>query len=182
MPRKRIEDWDIVTVCRLVPWKGLDTLIDSAAHNNWRLRIVGDGPLRQSLHRQIERLDATDRIELAGEVPQKKVLSLMCGAKLFVLNSSYEGLPHVVIEAMHAGTAVIATDVGGTGEVVKDGNTGRLVPDGNQAALEAAIRQLMEDETLRQTLARNARRLIESEFSFTAMYAKTAKLLSDIAR
>jgi len=182
VPRKRIEDWDIVTVCRLVPWKGLDTLIDSAAQNNWRLRIVGDGPLRQSLHRQIERLDATDRIELGGEVPQKKVLSLMCGAKLFVLNSSYEGLPHVVLEAMHAGTAVIATDVGGTGEVVKDGNTGRLVPDGYQAALEAAIRQLMEDETLRQTLARNARRLIESEFSFTAMYAKTAKLLSDIAR
>ncbi|NBP72636.1 MAG: hypothetical protein EBU57_05600 [Alphaproteobacteria bacterium] len=104
VPRKRIEDWDIVTVCRLVPWKGLDTLIDSAAQNNWRLRIV------------------------------------------------------------------------------EDGNTGRLVPDGNQAALEAAIRQLMEDETLRQTLARNARRLIESEFSFTAMYAKTAKLLSDIAR
>ena len=54
----------------------------------------------------------------------------MCGAKLFVLNSSYERLPHVVLEAMHAGTAVIATDVGGTGEVVKDGNTGRLVPDG----------------------------------------------------
>ncbi|MGB0630565.1 MAG: glycosyltransferase family 4 protein [Alphaproteobacteria bacterium] len=179
---ERNETWDIVTVCRLVPWKGLEALIDVAAKNDWRTRIVGDGPLRGDLLQRIERLGAADKIELVGEVAQDAVLPLMCASKVFVLNSSYEGLPHVVLEAMHAGTAVIATDVGGTGEVVKDGNTGRLVPEGDRDKLESAIRSLLEDEKLRRSLARDARALIDTEFSFATMYGKTAKALSELAR
>lgn len=178
----RHEKADIITVCRLVPWKGLEALIDVAAENGWRAVIVGDGPLRDQLNRQIERLGATGRINMVGEIPQDAVLPHMCTAKIFVLNSSYEGLPHVVLEAMYAGTAVIATDVGGTGEVVRDGNTGLLIPDGDRDRLETAIRSLLEDEALRRTLTRNAEELIATDFSYITMYQKTAGILTDLSR
>ena len=107
---------------------------------------------------------------------------MLRASKLFVLNSSYEGLPHVVLEAMQAGTTVIATDVGGTGEVVRDGDTGLLVPDGDREKLEAAIRSLLVDDARRHLLAENATRLIATEFSFGAMYGKTAEVLSGLVR
>ncbi len=173
--------WDIVAVCRLVPWKGLDALIDVAAQRGWRLKVVGDGPLRDRLLKKIRNLDASGHIEISGEVEQRDVVPLMRRARVFVLNSSYEGLPHVVLEAMSAGTPVVATDVGGTGEVVEDGVTGMLIPDGDDDRLEAAIGTLLDDPSLRQSLAAAALDRLSSQFSFANMLSGTAAVLAATA-
>lgn len=142
------------------------------------MKVVGDGPLRDRLQEQIGRLEATNHIEISGEVAQSDVIPLMRQARIFVLNSSYEGLPHVVLEAMSAGTPVIATDVGGTGEVVKDMATGLLIPYGDEHSLDTAIDKLLRDSSLRNSIATGALELVSKEFSFENMRSNTAIILS----
>ena len=142
---------------------------------------MGDGPLRDRLLKKIRNLDASGHIEISGEVEQRDVVPLMRRARVFVLNSSYEGLPHVVLEAMSAGTPVVATDVGGTGEVVEDGVTGMLIPDGDDDRLEAAIGTLLDDPSLRQSLAAAALDRLSSQFSFANMLSGTAAVLAATA-
>lgn len=175
------KSYDIVTVCRLVPWKGLEPLVDAAVRGCLSARIVGDGSLRDALDIRIRRHGAENSIILEGAVPQDEIFGLLRRARIFVLNSSYEGLPHVVLEAMAAGTPVIATDVGGTGEVVLDGKTGILIPVGDVAALTAAIARLLEDDSLRARLVGNAHELIEEQFSLDTMCRRTSALLMKLA-
>jgi glycosyltransferase involved in cell wall biosynthesis len=93
-----------------------------------------------------------------------QVRALLEVSDVFILNSQYEGLPHVVLEAMAAGVPVVATRVGGTPELVKDGDTGMLIPSGDVQALIAAIRQLLSDIELRKRLSRNAHEMLSKRF------------------
>jgi glycosyltransferase involved in cell wall biosynthesis len=76
------------------------------------LVVVGDGPERPRLERRARELGVSDRVYFAGQRSKKEALSLMAACDLFVLNSAYEGLPHVVLEAMALGLPVVATAVG----------------------------------------------------------------------
>ena len=69
----------------------------------------------------------SDRVYFAGQRNKEETFALMAACDLFVLNSSYEGFPHVVLEAMCAGLPVVATEVGGTPELVRDGENGLLI-------------------------------------------------------
>jgi glycosyltransferase involved in cell wall biosynthesis len=100
----------------------------------------------------------------------------MAACELFVLNSTYEGLPHTVLEAMALGLPVIATAVGGTPEVVRDGETGVLVHSENKA-LEEALRTLVTDEKARQRLGEKARKWVHECVNFEVMVTSTEKVL-----
>ena len=102
-------------------------------------------------------------------------------ADVFVLNSSYEGLPHVVLEAMAAGTPVIATDAGGTAEVVRHGETGLLVKVGDTSGLRQRLNELYADPQRARQLVAGARAMIEREFSFEGMVTATEHLLTRAA-
>ena len=169
--------YDLITVARLVPWKGLPELVELAARRGWRLLIVGDGPLRSALAERIARLGAGDCAIMTGHVDRGAVPDLLRRARVFVLNSTYEGLPHVVLEAMAVGTPVVATDAGGSGEVVRDGDTGRLVPAGDPSSLERAIAELLANPEVADRLAAAAGRRLAAEFSFDRMVEQTAALL-----
>jgi glycosyltransferase involved in cell wall biosynthesis len=172
----------LVTVCRLVPWKGVDALIRVvAADPDTRLLIAGDGALRESLQALAHCCGAADRVTFLGQVPQADVRALLEQADVFVLNSTYEGLPHVVLEAMEAGTPVVATNAGGTGEVVEHEVTGLLVPPGDEAALAAAIKRLRADPALAGRLVAGARRRLDTRLSFDAMVDQTEALLEECA-
>src|SRR4029077_21032506 len=123
----------VVTVGRLVPWKQVDQLIKAIAEcDEAGLVVVGDGPDRERLEQLARGGNLGDRVYFAGQRKQEETVSLMAACDLFVLNSTYEGLPHVVLEAMSAGLPVVATAVGGTPEVVSDGENGMLImPDAN---------------------------------------------------
>ena len=111
------------------------------------LLVAGDGPERERL----ERL-AGPRVRFLGPVSRHEALELFAAADATVLSSSWENFPHTVVEALAAGTPVVATDVGGVGEVVRDGENGLLVPAGDVDALATAMRRLAGDPELARRL------------------------------
>jgi glycosyltransferase involved in cell wall biosynthesis len=132
----------LITVCRLTGWKGVDGLIRTLSELGPEvgLVVVGDGPLYGELTALASHLGVSDSVRFLGMVPRERVASLLRACDVFILNSTYEGLPHVVLEAASAGLPVIATDAGGTREVVHDLANAQLVPVGDSALLAAAIR------------------------------------------
>ena len=110
----------VVSVGRLTPAKDFRTLIAAAVRAcdmqpHLHLAIVGDGPLKEELSAQIERSNASSRIRMLGARPD--VPALLSAADLYVQSSAWEGFPLAPIEAMASGLKVLATDVGGTGEL-----------------------------------------------------------------
>jgi glycosyltransferase involved in cell wall biosynthesis len=166
-----------VTVGRLVPWKQVDGLIEALREiPELGLVVVGNGPERPRLERIAQELGVSGRVYFAGQRSKRETLSLMAACDLFVLNSTYEGLPHTVLEAMALGLPVIATAVGGTPEVVRDGETGVLVHSENKA-LEEALRTLVTDEKARQRLGEKARKWVHECVNFEVMVTSTEKVL-----
>jgi glycosyltransferase involved in cell wall biosynthesis len=166
----------LITVCRLTTWKGVDGLIEAVAGMpEVGLVIVGDGPEWDGLHRLAQRLGLAGRVHFAGRVPQEQVYAYLRACDVFVLNSTYEGLPHVVLEALAAGLPVVATCVGGVPEALADGINGRLVPVGNQAALQAAVVEML-DARNRQWVD-HAAGLLPDRFSAERMVADTLAVL-----
>jgi glycosyltransferase involved in cell wall biosynthesis len=168
----------IITVCRLVPWKGVDAVIRLLPElPGTRFVIAGDGHERRSLEALAQALGVSSRVLFLGDVPHSCVQQCIAQAEAFVLNSTYEGLPHVVLEAMAAQVPVIATDAGGTGEVVEHMVTGMLVRVGDSAGLQAAIEQLWSDPELGRRLVVEAASRFAAHFDFDAMVAATDAVL-----
>ncbi len=171
----------LVTVSRLVPWKHIEGIIRAVDHfDDVGLVIIGEGEERSALENLVAARGLTERVYFAGQLAPRDVHPLMLTCDAFVLNSSYEGLPHIVLEAMLLERPVIATAVGGTPEVVTDDETGLLVPVGDDVALETAIRTLRNDPALRTRLARQAAHMIEQDWSIDAMVTKTEALLHEV--
>ena len=135
----------LLCVARLTAWKGIAPLIRAvAALPDVRLTVAGDGPLLDELRQVAAESGAADRIALLGRVPRERVAVLMAAADYTVLYSGYEGLSHTLLESLHAGTPVIASDKGGNPEVVIEGVNGLLVPYVDQAALTETIRGALQ--------------------------------------
>ncbi len=168
----------LLTVCRLVPWKGVDAILRRLPQlPDTRLIVAGDGILRGELGALADTLGVAGRVIFLGHISATEVRGYMRRAAAFVLNSTYEGLPHVVLEAMAAGVPVIATDAGGTGEVVENEMTGLLIPVGDEAALQAAIERLWHDPDLARKLTAEAASRLAAHFDFDAMVEATAATL-----
>jgi glycosyltransferase involved in cell wall biosynthesis len=173
----------LITVARLVSWKRIDRLIRLLA--DWPeagLIVVGDGPERARLLELAATLGLDARVWFAARVDRSAVMSLLAASDVFVLNSTYEGLPHVVIEAMRAGVPVVATDAGGTREVVVDGETGLLVPPDDPNALRDAVAALLTDPARRRSLAARAAAAVAARFTPAAMIDATEAVLADAKR
>jgi glycosyltransferase involved in cell wall biosynthesis len=139
---------------RLGPQKALGVALDAvAAVPGVTLAIAGDGPDRAELERQAAALGLDGRVRFLGSVSRDRVLRLFRAADASILSSSWENLPHTVLEALAAGSPVIATAVGGVPEVVRDGENGLLVPPDDPHALADAIRRFFAHEALRSRLA-----------------------------
>lgn len=172
-----------VTVCRLMPWKGIEGLLRvTASLPGQRLEIAGDGPFRADYERLAQALGLGERVVFHGNVDEATVSGLLRRAGAFVLNSSYEGLPHVVLEAMREGAPVIATRVGGTSEAVEDGTTGILIRSGDDEALSAALSLLAKDPARARQLATAATEKLRQQFGFDTMVSSTIQTLVAAAR
>ena len=170
----------VVTVGRLVNWKGIDGVIRAVAQiDGLNLIIIGDGPERENLE-ELATTIANGRVKFTGMLERQEVLKYLRAADIFVLNSSYEGLPHIVLEAMQTETPVIATKVGGTPEVVKHEVTGLLVEFGNDAQLQTSISRLLKEPSLRDMLVKNAKGELKNRFSLDVMVDKVLKLFHQL--
>lgn len=167
----------IVSAGRLVPWKGFEELIDLVGpHREWRLHILGDGPLRSTLSERIRKFGPTRQIGLDVAFSRTHTHQIFAEAAVFVLNSRYEGLSHTLLEAMAAGAPVVTTRVGGNPEVVEDGVNGILFDVGDSVGLERALSRILGDEDLRKRLGSAAAERAQ-DFSIDRTLEKTAALL-----
>ena len=158
----------IGTIARLHPQKGHKQLLEAMCrlrqqHPQIYCLIAGDGTLRAELEALTETLGLSDRVIFAGN--RQDTPSLLHAFDLFVLPSFWEGFPNVILEAMAAGTAVVATSVDGTPELITDGQTGRLIPPGDPQAIVQAVSQLFQDQEQAAKMATAAYQLVQANFS-----------------
>lgn len=175
----------VVTAGRLVSWKRIEGVIDALASLHAGLEghlvsliVVGEGLERAALEERATAM-LPGRHAFTGALSHADTLATLASADLFVLNSSYEGLSHLLIEALALGVPTIATSVGGNPEVVTDGETGLVIPAGDHAALVHALRTLLGNAPLRLRLSVNAK-VAAQRFSSETMLERTAALLESI--
>lgn len=169
----------IVSIGRLVPWKQMEGVIEAVKDiEGASLVIVGDGPSRARLE-QLAAEVAPGKVLFTGALPHDATLATLREADIFVLNSTYEGLSHLLIEALSLGVPSIATAVGGNPELVTDGENGLLIESRDTEMLTAAIRRLIADDVLRTRLSGNAR-ASSARFSMDAMITATKSLLTSL--
>src|SRR6478736_5213059 len=165
----------IVSVGRLVAFKGFDDLIDACAKLAHRRMefvcdIIGDGPLRETLQAKIEQLDLSSRVNLLGSLSQGAVLEKLQAADIFALASTTDAqgatdvFPTVILEAMASARPVVSTRLAGIPELVVNGQTGMLVPPGDSTALAHALEQLLRDPELPLRFGHAGRARIEQQF------------------
>jgi glycosyltransferase involved in cell wall biosynthesis len=160
-----------LAVGRLLPQKDYPTLLTAfqpLAGAGARLLIAGRGPLLESLQQQVQQLGTSSEVTFLGvrdDVPE-----LLAAADGFVLSSAWEGMPNVVMEALAAGKPVVATHVGGVGELVENEESGFLVPPRDSDALSQAMRRLMMlTGEQRQQMGMRGRDQVIAKYSVDAM-------------
>ncbi|MFQ5706811.1 MAG: glycosyltransferase [bacterium] len=174
----------IGTIGRLVPEKGHDLLLRAARglvanDPNLLFVIVGDGPLGRNLERQRAALGLENQVLLLGQ--REDVPELLSAFDVFVLSSVSEGLPMVLLEAMAAHKAVIATRVGSIPEVLQEGKTGLLVePDAND--LQHKLAELLQDKSRIAELGKLARERILKDYSSRAMAEKYVRVYGEAVK
>jgi glycosyltransferase involved in cell wall biosynthesis len=153
LPTDRPKGLLVVSAGRRVPWKGFEALERVVGkHTDWHLKIIHD-------------------------MPRGEALGWVKSADVFVLNSRYEGLSHILLEAVALGTPIVATNAGGNGEVVKDGETGLLMPVGDDEALSRALDAVAQNPSAADERAERAK---AQDFSEATMVSKTVQLLTSI--
>ena len=145
----------LVTAARLVPWKGIGTLISilttlKEAIGDVTLVIIGDGPLKHDLEQRVLSSGLKDVVRFVGSLPQSSLGAAIKGADIFVLNTAYEGMSHQILEAMDLGVPVVTTKVGGNIELITSGVNGLLVSYDNRDELASAIERMTTHEEFRE--------------------------------
>jgi glycosyltransferase involved in cell wall biosynthesis len=155
----------LVSIGNLIPGKGGADLLTALAQVDAAvtLSVVGDGPERIALQNQAMALGLNDRIDFLGALPPPQIPAVLAAHDVLVLASHAEGRPNVLVEAMAAGRAVIATRIPGVCELVDDQQTGLLYPPGDTAALAAHIRALVDAPARCQALGAAARAAVAAQ-------------------
>lgn len=182
-----LEPFTLLFVGRLVPGKGLEDLVAALKlvlleYPQTRLRVAGDGILRNRLVAWIEQNEMAEHIELLGRIDSRDTLrNLYRKAQIFILPSHHESLPTVVLEAMACGTPVIATRVGSVPDVITDCVNGLVVSPHAPIETSRAICRLLGDAALRSKLSSTAPQIVRERFSWQVVggnYARCYAALS----
>ena len=166
----RTDATDLVFMGEFRPVKGIDVLIDAVAqlHRGGRVvttTLVGDGPERESLRAQIERLGLADIVQFRPAMPARQAQAL---GRIMVIPSRAESLPYVVLEAAAAGLPLITTKVGGIPEIYGT-LTDSLVPADDVGALAQAIARTLDQPDATAKLARSLQERVAASFSVDTM-------------
>ncbi len=174
----------VIMVARLQPIKNPDLFIDVARRvrgqrPDAQFWLVGGGPEHGRLRALLE-TDPDPGIWLAGE--RFDVPRLLAAADLALLTSRSEGLSNTILEAMASGLPVIATDVGGNGELVTDGENGYLVPVQEAEAIAARIHELLQNLPLAEMMGRRGREILEARYSMSSLVDRAGDYYERVIR
>ncbi len=183
-------DYQLLSIGRFVPKKGFDDLLAAVARLRRenvpvRLTLVGDGRLRLSLKRLCRRLGIESVVDMPGFLPHDRVQALMRSHDIFLMPSvqtasgDRDGIPNVIMEALSCRMPVIATDVCGIKEVVRDGETGLLAPQRDPRALADGVRRLLADRDEALRMAARGRDLVLRMFDSRANTLQLRDLYRD---
>lgn len=172
-------------VGRVAPVKNLGALFAalpevSDAVGDVDVVIVGDGPDMENVRQLAAASGTPKRVHLLGE--RRDVPDILPAMSVIVLSSFNEGHSNVILEAMSAGCPVVASEVGGNPEIVRDGETGFLFPADRPAELAERLVRLARSPDLRRRLGENARSVVLTEFSMHLMIEQYEALYSRLAR
>lgn len=176
-----LPDDEVVAVFtgRLQPVKQLDILLRAwAGVEGGRLVILGDGSERQRLSDLTSDLRIAERVEFRGMV--SNVVDFLRAADIFVLPSSSEGLSVALLEAMASGLLPIATSIGGSVDLIRDGESGLLVESGDVAGLHHALQRAVSDTGWRKSAACDARATVAETYDLRSVAAALATLYRDL--
>jgi colanic acid/amylovoran biosynthesis glycosyltransferase len=187
-PSERVR---ILLVGRLIEKKGIPDAVAAVAevrrsHPNIQLRIVGDGPMRDEIAREIAARDAGDSILLLGPKCHAEVAGEMAAAHLFILpcrtasDGDKEGIPNAIMEAMASGLPVLSTRHAGIPECVEHDVSGLLVNEGDTAALADCLGRLLDHPDRWPALARAGRARIETEFNRDVQARKLLTIYEEV--
>ena len=168
-------EWRFVQACRLIAKKGIGTSLKAFAefHSKFpksTFTLAGEGPLKESIEKEIHELGLQDAVKLTGFLGQKELCALYYNSHVFLHPShktsdqNQEGVPNSMLEAMSTGLPVLATLHGGIPEAVVDGGTGFLVPERDNEALLRTMFAITESENLLYTMGQAASKAVGAEF------------------
>jgi glycosyltransferase involved in cell wall biosynthesis len=174
----------IVSVGRLVPWKGMGVLVEAFSQVRQSiplasLVIIGDGPEMENLKLQATSYKLQDFIRFTGRLEQGRAFEYVKSADVFALNTSYEGFSHQLLETMALGTPIVTTRVGGNVEVIHHEENGLFATLDDKDSFAREISRLLSDDALASRLARKAKRDV-SMFTDEIMLDKLVGLLKDL--
>lgn len=175
----------ITTIAELHERKGLKYLIEAIPEvvekfSNVKFVIIGEGGERKNLENLAEKLKLQNHLIFLGR--QKEIPKLLESSEIFVLPSIREGFGLVNCEAMISGLPVIASNIGGIAEIVKDGETGILVPAQNPQALAESLIELIENPEKRQKFGQAGRRQVIENFDAKKMAEQYGKVYQEMLR
>jgi glycosyltransferase involved in cell wall biosynthesis len=165
--------------------KGHPWLIEAAAKivpefPQTRFLLVGSGERQDDFARRVAEMGLQQNFRFLGR--RDDIPNILVSCDMAVLPSRAEGLPNAVLEYMSAGLPVVASDVGGNSQIVRDGETGLLVPAQDANALAAALLRLLRDDPLASRLAQSGHALVKTHFSFERLVEETGQLYTELLR
>jgi len=174
----------VVAVGRLEPQKRFDLLLRAfsmAARRRPELKlfIAGEGGARQTIETERERLDLASAARLLGHVPDPS--DVYQAADVFVQSADYEGTPNAVLEAMAFEVPVVATDAGGTRELIRHGEDGLIVATGDEEGLSAALESVITDRAAARYRAESARGRVETDLAFETRMRRVEAIYEALA-
>jgi glycosyltransferase involved in cell wall biosynthesis len=179
------KDTNILYVGRFGPVKRVNDLVSAfsevqAKHEHTTLTLVGDGPLRGKIEKQINELGISDHVKMSGYVPQHELPKYYNHADVFVLPSQIERAPLVLLEAMSCGLPVVSTPVGWVPEIITDEKNGILFEIGSETELADKIRYLIDNPEHCNKIGERARRTVKEGYTWEDRGEQTLDLLNSI--
>lgn len=170
----------LVFTGRLHSDKGISYLIEALEGTDERIKLVlvGGGPHEEQFKEQAEKLNISDRVIFLGD--RNDVIRILCGCDAFVFPTLHENLSNSVLEACAVGIPIVATEIGGNPEIIRDGVEGYLVPARDVDALRKAIITVSQNKELRMQLGKNAVERVNTVFSAKTIYTKLDKLFESV--
>lgn len=175
----------IGTVGRISPEKGLEFLISATkdvvkVHPQAKILIVGEGNTQYllALQAKVDELNLSSHVIFAGF--HNNIPEVLRSIDIFCLPSLTEGFNRTLLEAMACGLPIVATEVGGNVEIIKDGLNGLLVPPRDSAALSSAIVDLLNNKSKARRIGTEARRIVEKSYSIETSVRQTEALYEEI--
>jgi len=157
------------------------SLLSSHVRDQIHVRIIGEGPEKNALQAYIKAHQLDSTVDLLGGLPREEIFDMFDTSDALVFLSDWEGFPMTILEAMSAGLPIIASRVGGVGEMV-DTSNGMLIENNRKESVSEAIARLVDDPSLRVRMGTASHKKIQQDFSLERMCQKMDAVYQDCIR